>query len=320
MRIAHVLAFQASRPGEERASHLQAVSYLAEGLVREGHEAVLLDGGVAAGSAASACDVVHLHLDRAAIPAGWRSGLPAVATLHGSGEGQPSGLRALEEIPLVAVSDAQRARQPSLPWATTISNGIPEMAFGFREGRGGYLAVLGPMRPGSGMDRAIEIARRSGRRIRIASSPQRADPGILPVRDRAAAGRPARDAGRRPGEQRPQHVSRRRRRLLQLAGSSAHPDLTAIEALASGTPVVRCGPFAAQESFAEGIVDFAAATLSEAVDAVGRVGQVERRHCREIFERRFTASEMARRYLALYRALSARSAGGRCRSTCPPTP
>jgi glycosyltransferase involved in cell wall biosynthesis len=308
MRIAQVLAFEKPRPIDFRESRGRVVSYLTEELVREGHEVVLFAGATADAAAAAGCEIVHLHLNRAAVPAAWRCGLPAVATLHAGGSGRPSGAGSLCGIPLVAVSDTQRARLPSLPWSATIPYGIPPNAFGFREGRGGYLAVVGSMCPGEGIDRAIEIARRSGRRIRIASkasetnenyfraeiAPLLADPHVALVGDL--------EEGRR-NELLGDAVA-----LLQLAGRRGNPELTAIEALASGTPIIRCGPLAAQESIAEGIAGFAASTLSEAVQAVDRVSHLERRHCREVFELRFTAARMARQYLSLYRAVVQRSA------------
>ena len=310
MRIAQVLAFQESRPIDLREGRGRVVSYLAEELVREGHEVVLLAGAAPDTAAAAACDVVHLHLDRAAVPAAWRHFRPAVATLHAGRRGRHAASDSLGGVPLIAVSDAQRARLPSLPWSATIPYGIPADAFGLREGRGGYLAVVGAICPGEGIDRAIEIARRSGRRIRIASKcsetnesyfraevePLLADPHVTLVGDLHAGCR--------------NEFLGEATALLQLAGIRGNPELTAIEALASGTPVIRCGPFAAQETVAEGVADVAAGTLAEAIQAVERVSRLDRRRCRETFELRFTAARMASQYLAVYQSVVSTRAPG----------
>jgi glycosyltransferase involved in cell wall biosynthesis len=134
---------------------------------------MLFTGGAPDASAAAGCDVVHLHLDRGTAPAAWRCDLPVVATLHAGGHPLEPG--SLDGVPLIAVSDSQRVLFPSLPWSATISYGIPADAFGFREGHGGYLVVVGSLCPGDGIDRSIEIARRSGRRIRIAAKTSEAD-------------------------------------------------------------------------------------------------------------------------------------------------
>lgn len=42
--------------------------------------------------------------------------------------------------------------------------------------------------------------------------------------------------------------------------------------------------------------------------AVERVSTLSRRRCREVFEERFTASQMAKDYLAIYEGLLARKA------------
>lgn len=307
MRIAQVLAFQESRPIDFRESRARVVSYLTEELVRQGHEIVVLAGAMPDRSAVASCDVVHFHLDRAAIPSGWRRGLPSVATLHSGGGGRAGSGGSLGGTLLVAVSEAQRARLPSLPWFATVPYGIPAEGFRFHEGGGGYLAVVGAMCPGEGIDRAIEIARRCGRRLRIAANegetnaryfrteiaPLLTDPHVAVVSDHQNG-----DRNRLLGNA----VA-----LLQVAGSRGIPDLTALEALASGTPVVHCGPLAEREPSADGIVGFAASTISDAVQAVDRASRLERRRCREVFELGFTANRMAREYLALYGAALERS-------------
>jgi hypothetical protein len=65
---------------------------------------------------------------------------------------------------------------------------------------------------------------------------------------------------------------------------------------------------------------FVVQNLDEAVKAVSRVGDLSRAHCREVFERRFSASRMASDYVAVYKDLI-ESGVGRNRliaSTLPP--
>jgi len=50
---------------------------------------------------------------------------------------------------------------------------------------------------------------------------------------------------------------------------------------------------------------FVCATIDEAVAAVGRLPELTRRGCRQVFEERFTAPRMAADYLRVYRALLA---------------
>ncbi|MDH6146934.1 hypothetical protein [Paraburkholderia tuberum] len=46
-------------------------------------------------------------------------------------------------------------------------------------------------------------------------------------------------------------------------------------------------------------------SVDEAVDAVNRIGELDRARCREAFERRFTAARMADEYIEVYQKLLA---------------
>jgi hypothetical protein len=54
-----------------------------------------------------------------------------------------------------------------------------------------------------------------------------------------------------------------------------------------------------------GLTGHVVESVEEAVAAVGRIGQLDRRCCRTEFERRFDADRMASGYLAIYRRLAA---------------
>ncbi len=76
-----------------------------------------------------------------------------------------------------------------------------------------------------------------------------------------------------------------------------------IEAMACGTPVVayRCG--SVPEVIEQGLTGFIVETEDQAVAAVRRIAEIDRRAVRARFELRFSANAMARRYLDLYRDL-----------------
>jgi glycosyltransferase involved in cell wall biosynthesis len=76
-----------------------------------------------------------------------------------------------------------------------------------------------------------------------------------------------------------------------------------IEAMACGTPVIAYRSGSVPEVVDEGITGFIVENEAEAITAVKRVDQLERRKVREQFEKRFSASRMARDYEASYRRL-----------------
>jgi glycosyltransferase involved in cell wall biosynthesis len=65
----------------------------------------------------------------------------------------------------------------------------------------------------------------------------------------------------------------------------------------------RCG--SVPEVLEHGVTGFVVDTLDEAVRAVERVSTISRQRCRQIFERRFTASRMADDYVEIYANLLA---------------
>src|SRR5947209_9199928 len=86
--------------------------------------------------------------------------------------------------------------------------------------------------------------------------------------------------------------------------------LVMIEAMACGTPVIAFRSGSVPEVVDEGITGFIVKGEAQAVQAVGRLGELDRRGVRARFEQRFTAQRMGREYLAHYEGL-ARSAGRR---------
>src|SRR5215203_5879582 len=93
---------------------------------------------------------------------------------------RPSGsarcsYRAFPAMPLVSISNAQRSCMPPVNWASTIYHGMPPELYPFDPKGGEYLAFLGRISPEKRPDRAIEIAKRSGVRLRMAAKVDPAD-------------------------------------------------------------------------------------------------------------------------------------------------
>jgi glycosyltransferase involved in cell wall biosynthesis len=81
-----------------------------------------------------------------------------------------------------------------------------------------------------------------------------------------------------------------------------------IESLACGTPVVAIRGGSVPEILEHGVTGFICDDLDEAIEATRRVHTLDRRACRRIFERRFTATRMTEDYVQLYRRLAADAA------------
>jgi len=79
-----------------------------------------------------------------------------------------------------------------------------------------------------------------------------------------------------------------------------------IEAMACGTPVIAY-PEGAVPEIIDKETGFLVTDTDEAVDAVRRLGELDRATIRARFEERFSARRMARDYVEIYRRLVASS-------------
>src|SRR4030095_14350113 len=72
--------------------------------------------------------------------------------------------------------------------------------------------------------------------------------------------------------------------------------LVMIESMACGTPVIAYAGGSVAEVMDDGVTGFVVNDIEQAVEAVRRVRDLSRARCREVFEKRFTASRMANDY------------------------
>ena len=70
--------------------------------------------------------------------------------------------------------------------------------------------------------------------------------------------------------------------------------LVMIEAMACGTPVIAFRRGSVPEVLDDGVTGYVTTDVPGAVEAVGRLGEIDRGEVRRVFERRFTARRMAR--------------------------
>ena len=175
---------------------------------------------------------------------------------------------------------------PDVAWAGNVPHGLPRHLLPFQPFSGGdYLAFLGRISPEKRPDRAIEIAKRAGMKLKIAAKIDRADQAhweqtIFPLID----GNPDVEFVGEMNEQEKASFLGNARALLFPIDWPEPFGLVMIEAMACGTPVIAfcCG--SVPEVIEDGVSGLIVSDVHEAVEAVRHVDQVNRLLVRRAFD------------------------------------
>jgi glycosyltransferase involved in cell wall biosynthesis len=261
-------------------------------------------------------DVVHTHLDFFGFPMASASASPVVTTLHGRLDlPQLAPLfQHFGDVPLVSISDAQRAPVPQARWVATVYHGIDLGEYTFVPNTGQYLAFLGRIAPEKGIDVAIRVAQRAGLPLRIAARrplPYMDDPEVRKdwvyfeqVLQPLLSGPDVELVGEVSGKAKDAFLRNAAALLFPIQWPEPF-GLVMVEALACGTPVVALRAGSVPEVIEDGVTGFIRDSEGELVEAVQRLGELDRARCRAEAERRFSASAMAQAYEHVYRGLLA---------------
>jgi glycosyltransferase involved in cell wall biosynthesis len=247
-------------------------------------------------------DVLHFHTDMIHFPFFEDMAGRTVTTLHGRLDlkGLPEVYARWRQFPLVSISDAQRGPMAWANWAGTVLHGMRADLYPFQATAGGYLVFLGRISPEKGPDEAIAIAKRLGLPLKIAAKVDAADAAYFHDHVRPLLDHPLVEfLGEVGGSAKAALLGGARAMLFPIAWPEPF-GLVMIEAMACGTPVIayRCG--AVPEIIDPGVSGFIVESQDQAVAAAKQIGEIDRRRVRASFELRFSATAMARRYLALY--------------------
>jgi glycosyltransferase involved in cell wall biosynthesis len=264
---------------------------------------------------ALAVDLVHDHSVAGPLLAPYRE-VPTVVTAHGPITDQTAAFYAsLPGIALVALSDAQRAATPELPWVATVPNGIDVAAAPFRSEKDDLFVFLGRMSPDKGVEDAIEIARATGTPLMIAAkADEPRERAYLEQTVEPLLGEDARYVGPVDADEKGDLLARAKALLFPIDWEEPF-GLVMVEAMACGTPVLATRRGSVPEVVIHGETGFIADDPTELVDLARRLPELDPRACRAWATERFDTSVMVRGYEAAYAAVLARRWG----SVTPPS-
>jgi glycosyltransferase involved in cell wall biosynthesis len=249
---------------------------------------------------AGSFDLIHNHFDFLPLTYSKLIVTPMVTTIHGFSSEKIVRVyqKYNENNHYVSISDANR--HPDLRYAATVYNGLDSRLFTFEQTPDQYLLFFGRLHPDKGIAEAIEIAKKSHRKLIIAGIIQDENyfkSAVEPHLNEqvvflGAAGPAQRDD------------------LLKNAYALLHPisfaepfGLSVAEAMFCGTPVIAFNKGAMPELINHGVTGFLVEDVAEAVAAVAKIPTINREICREWALSKFTTEKMVEGYLTLYHQL-----------------
>jgi glycosyltransferase involved in cell wall biosynthesis len=338
MRIAQVAPLTESVPPKLYGGTERVISWLTEELVEAGHDVTLFASGesvtqaklipvlpralrlarpqsdpVAAQAAllesvarqAANFDVIHSHIDWTHLPLLGRLGVPFMTTVHGRLDlpGLASVIRYFPDAPFVSISDNQRRPLMDANWLGTVYHGLPihSLRPSFAPGR--YLAFLGRLTAEKGPEVAIRIASATGMSLQIAAKVPRAERRYFKERlEPLIDGHHVRLIGEVNDQTKEGFLAGAAALLFPIDWPEPF-GLVMIEAMACGTPVIAFGRGSVPEVIENGVTGFIVNDEEDAIQAVARLAELDRRSVRAAFERRFTSKRMADEYVRYYELL-----------------
>lgn len=340
MRIAQIASVCFSVPPKSHGGTEIAIDLLTRGLAARGHEVTLFASGdsrtpaalhavvpratqddpestsyieremdvrnvAEAYAAAERFDLLHAHWPTPAAYFSDRTGKPTLLTCAYMEKPLSDYYAArYPNVRCVCVSEAQsRALGGGF---TVVPYGIDVARVPFGAKPEGFLLTVGRLVPTKGADRAIAIARATGKPLVIVGdvtpylrdSEPYYDERIRPRVDGAAV----RHFRTLPNDE--------VRALMAKADAFLFPisweepfGLVVVEAMAAGTPVIATPRGSLPELVAPGLTGFLAETDEELAGYVRRVGEIDRTACRRRAEEQYDASRMVADYEELYHKL-----------------
>lgn len=244
-------------------------------------------------------DLIHSHYDFMALSWTRVVKTPVLTTIHGFSS--PRIMPVYDKYCdgyFVSISDSDRA--PGLNYLATVYNGIDLSLYPFQQAEGDHLIFLGRIHPDKGVHLAIAAARLSGLPLIIAGIVQdekyfrecvqpQLDDNIRYIGAVDVAGK--------------NDLFARARALLHLNTIPERFGLVLAEANAAGVPVIAMDLGSCREVILDGQTGFLVDNVNQAVRALERLSQIDRRACRERVRRCFSVDTMVERYELVYNTI-----------------
>lgn len=209
-------------------------------------------------------------------------------------------------MPMNSISLSQRRPLAAANWVANIYHGLPLDRYHFAERRDrkdGYLAFIGRFSRDKRADRAITIAGAAGMKLKLAAKIDEDDRAWFRTEiEPRIDGREVEYVGEIREAEKPAFLGNAAALLFPIDWPEPF-GLVVIEAMAHGTPVIAWREGAMAEIIDDGVSGFVVSDPDEAIAAVSRAIELDRREVRRCFDRRFDAARMVDEYIHAYAGL-----------------
>jgi len=333
MRVAVLAPVAWRTPPRHYGPWEQVASNIAEGLVKKGVEVTLFATGdsITAGTLDAICatgyeedrnqdakvleclhisnlmekadqfDLIHNNFDFLPLTYSGLIKTPVITTIHGFSSTRiiPVYKKYNATSHYVSISNADRS--PELEYLATVYNGLDARDFSFNGEPEDYLLYFGRIHHDKGTAEAIEIAKKSNKKLLIAGIIQDANyyrEKVEPFIDNEQV--------IYVGHAGPE----KRKNLLGKASALLHPinfnepfGMSVAEAMLCGTPVIAFNKGSMPELINDKQTGFLVNTVDEAVEAVAQLQTINRENCRDWATAQFSSDKMVDDYYKLYQQI-----------------
>lgn len=245
-------------------------------------------------------DLIHNHFDFLPLSYSGLIKTPIITTIHGFSSKKIIPVFKKYNSTSTYVSISNSDRSPELHYLSTVYNGIRTEDFIYEPDPDDYLLFFGRIHPDKGASEAIDIAKKSGKRLIIAGIIQ--DEQYFKQKIEPCLGVDITFYGHAGPED--------RNKLLGKASALLHPikfeepfGLSVAEAMLCGTPVIAFNRGSMPELISDGHSGFLVENVSEAAEAIQNLGNIKRMDCHTWSKNNFSSEKMVADYICLYKQI-----------------
>ncbi len=250
-------------------------------------------------------DVIHDHVSPEGILLALRSGVAPVVvhTVHGEiTEPYCTFYQEVENrVRLCAISVSQATSAPKLHFAAVVHNAVEIPTGPPSRSRERYLIEVARIVSSKGQHLAIDVARRTGRKLILAGKVERTGEGERYFEDEVEPylGRSIEYYPNVHGAEKARLVARAAAGIFPLQWEEPF-GLAMAECMVAGTPVIALRTGSAPELIEPGVTGFLAEDVDGLVDAVNHLEEIDPAQCAAVARERFSPARMADDYLRVY--------------------